>query len=107
LVSYLKPSWLLLPLNLISELSRTLALSMRLFGNMMSGGVMTGVVAGLGALILAGLPVIVIGIPLRMLAIFSGVVQAYIFVALALVFIGAAVRGQPKPEAISREASHG
>lgn len=105
LSGYLQPYVVMLPLNVIGELSRTLALAVRLFGNMMSGGVLLGIVASLGAVVLAGLPVVVLGVPLAILTLITGVVQAYIFAILAMVFIGAGVQGgrrdaspEPRPE---------
>lgn len=88
---YLKPTVIMLPFNVISELSRTLALAVRLFGNMMSG-----------ALILAILLTItpfIFPIVMSALGLLTGMVQAYIFSILAAVYIAAATRvRQMKPE---------
>lgn len=83
LKGFVKPNILLLPLNLLGEITRTFSLMVRLFGNIMSHEIVIGVV-----LTLAGL---IIPIPLMALAIVIGIVQAYIFTILATVFIGAAV----------------
>jgi F-type H+-transporting ATPase subunit a len=80
---FARPNLLLLPLNLIGEITRTFSLMVRLFGNIMSHEIVIGVV-----LTLAGL---LVPIPLMALAIVIGIVQAYIFTILATVFIGAAV----------------
>ena len=82
--SYLKPTAIMLPFNIISELSRTLALAIRLFGNMMSG-----------TMILATLLVItpfIFPIVMTLLGLLTGMVQAYIFTILATVYIAAATR---------------
>jgi F-type H+-transporting ATPase subunit a len=81
---YLRPNPLLLPLHVVSELSRTFALSLRLFGNMMSGHL---VVALIVALVGFFVPV-----PLMALDLLIGFLQAYIFTILACVYIGAAIR---------------
>jgi F-type H+-transporting ATPase subunit a len=84
LAHYVRPNPLLLPLHVISELSRTVALALRLFGNMMSGHV---VVALIVALVGPFVPV-----PLMALDLLIGLLQAYIFTVLACVYIGAAIR---------------
>lgn len=81
---YLRPNPLLLPLHIVSELSRTLALALRLFGNMMSGHL---VVALIVALVGFFVPV-----PLMALDLLIGLLQAYIFTILACVYVGAAIR---------------
>ena len=82
--AYLKPTVIMLPFNIISELSRTLALAVRLFGNMMSGTMIL-------AILLTITPFI---FPLAMsaLGLLTGMVQAYIFSILATVYIAAAIR---------------
>lgn len=76
---YLTPSPILLPFHLLGELSRTLALAIRLFGNIMSLEM-----AALLVLIVAGL---LVPVPLLMLHIIEALVQAYIFGTLALIYI--------------------
>lgn len=83
LKGFAKPNLLLLPLNVLGEITRTFSLMVRLFGNIMSHEIVIGVV-----LTLAGL---LVPLPLMALAIVIGIVQAYIFTILATVFIGAAV----------------
>jgi F-type H+-transporting ATPase subunit a len=92
LAGFAQPSFLLLPLNLLGEITRTFSLMVRLFGNIMSHEIVIGVV-----LTLAGL---IIPLPLMALAIVIGIVQAYIFTVLATVFIGAAVETTEKQRAI-------
>jgi F-type H+-transporting ATPase subunit a len=80
---YLRPSPLLLPLNVISELTRTFSLMIRLFGNIMSHEFVIAIVVFLAGLLLP--------IPFMLLGILIGIIQAYIFTVLAAVFVGAAV----------------
>jgi F-type H+-transporting ATPase subunit a len=88
LESYLEPTVLMLPFNVISELSRTLALAVRLFGNMMSGAMII-------AILLSVTP-FVFPIVMTALGLLTGMVQAYIFSILAAVYIAAATRtGRP------------
>lgn len=81
---YIRPHPLLLPFNLIGELTRTLALAVRLFGNIMSAQLIGAVM-----LVVAG---VLIPIPLMLLGVITGLIQAYIFGVLAAVFIAAAVQ---------------
>ena len=83
---YIHPSPFMLPLELMSELSRTFALSVRLFGNMLSGYL---IVALIVALVGVFLPM-----PLMALDLLIGVLQAYIFAVLSTVYIGAALRAR-------------
>ncbi len=83
LASFAKPKLIMLPLNLISEVTRTFSLMVRLFGNVMSGEFVIALVVALAGLF--------VPIPLMALEILIGLVQAYIFTVLAAVFIGAAV----------------
>ena len=82
LKSYLEPTVIMLPFNLISELSRTLALAVRLFGNMMSG---TMIIA-----ILLTITPFIFPVAMTLLGLLTGMVQAYIFSILATVYIAAA-----------------
>lgn len=81
---YVQPNPLLFPLHLISELSRTLALALRLFGNMMSGHLVVALLVALVGLL--------VPVPLMALDLLIGFLQAYIFTILASVYIGAAIR---------------
>jgi F-type H+-transporting ATPase subunit a len=73
----------MLPLELISQVSRTLSLSMRLFGNIISGEIIVAVIFSL-------IPIIA-PLLLQMFSMFTGLLQAYIFTVLASVYVGAAV----------------
>jgi F-type H+-transporting ATPase subunit a len=84
LKSYAEPTVIMLPFNIISELSRTLALAVRLFGNMMSG---TMIIA-----ILLTITPFIFPVFMTMLGLLTGMVQAYIFSILAAVYIAAATR---------------
>ena len=84
LKSYLEPTVIMLPFNIISEISRTLALAVRLFGNMMSGAMI--------AAILLTITPFIFPILMTALGLLTGMVQAYIFSILAAVYIAAAVR---------------
>lgn len=88
--SYAEPTVIMLPFNIISEVSRTLALAVRLFGNMMSGGMII-------AILLTIVPFI-FPIIMTVLGLLTGMVQAYIFAILAAVYIAAATRARkPHP----------
>ena len=94
LKSYIEPTFIMLPFNIISEASRTLALAVRLFGNMMSGAMIVGILISITPLLF---PII-----MTMLGLLTGMVQAYIFAILAAVYIAAATRktlpkGKPAP----------
>jgi F-type H+-transporting ATPase subunit a len=96
---YLSPTFFMLPFHIISEFSRTIALAVRLFGNIMSGSMVV-------ALLLAISPLFV---PLAMQALdlLIGLIQAYIFAILSMVYIAASVRRQderPQEQEIERRA---
>jgi F-type H+-transporting ATPase subunit a len=89
--SYVQPTVIMLPFNIISEFSRTLALAVRLFGNMMSGAMIIA--------ILLTITPFVFPIFMTMLGLLTGMVQAYIFSILAAVYIAAATRTRkPRPQ---------
>lgn len=75
---YFEPHWLLFPFNLIGEISRTVALALRLFGNMLSGTLILAIIAYLAGLL--------VPVPFMLLSVLTAVVQAYIFGVLTLVF---------------------
>lgn len=88
---YMQPTVFMLPFNIIGELSRTLALAVRLFGNIMSG---TMIVAMLLSITPFFVPVV-----MQVLGILIGLIQAYIFAILATVYIASATRvHQIKPQ---------
>ena len=86
LKTYTQPTVIMLPFNLISEASRTLALAVRLFGNMMSGAMIVG--------ILLTITPFLFPIVMTALGLLTGMVQAYIFAILAAVYIAAATRSR-------------
>jgi F-type H+-transporting ATPase subunit a len=88
LKSYLQPTAIMLPFNIISELSRTLALAVRLFGNMMSGTMILG--------ILLAITPFIFPIAMSAIGLLTGMVQAYIFASLATVYIAAATDSRKK-----------
>jgi F-type H+-transporting ATPase subunit a len=90
LAHYLSPSPILLPFHLISEVTRTVALAVRLFGNIMSLEM-----AAMLLLLVAGL---LVPVPLLMLHIIEGLVQAYIFGMLALIYVAGAMQSQKNLE---------
>jgi F-type H+-transporting ATPase subunit a len=94
--TYTEPTVLMLPFNIISELSRTLALAVRLFGNMMSGGLIVA--------ILITITPFLFPIVMTALGLLTGIVQAYIFTILAAVYIAAATTQTQAPK---KGISHG
>jgi F-type H+-transporting ATPase subunit a len=96
--SYIQPTVIMLPFNLISEVSRTLALAVRLFGNMMSGAMIIG--------ILLTITPFVFPIVMTLLGLLTGLVQAYIFSILAAVYIAAATQSHPTESPSAINSSH-
>ncbi|HVY48231.1 MAG TPA: F0F1 ATP synthase subunit A [Minicystis sp.] len=84
---FIEPTPLLAPIHVLSEVTRTFALMMRLLGNIMSHGLVLSIVVSLAGLF--------VPIPIMAFGLFVGLVQAYIFAVLATVYVGAAV----EPEA--------
>jgi F-type H+-transporting ATPase subunit a len=84
LKTYTEPTIIMLPFNVISEISRTLALAIRLFGNIMSGSMIVAILLTVTPFIF---PVV-----MTALGLLVGMVQAYIFSVLATVYIAAATR---------------
>jgi F-type H+-transporting ATPase subunit a len=94
LVGYLKtfaePTFIMIPLNIVETFTRTFSLIVRLFGNVMSGVFVVGIVLSLAGLL--------VPIPLMALDLLTGAVQAYIFTVLAMVFIGSALNEGRAPK---------
>ena len=90
LATFASPSVLMIPLNFIESITRTFSLLVRLFGNVMSGVFVVGIVLSLAGLL--------VPIPLMALDLLTGAVQAYIFAILAMVFIAGAI-GEVKSKA--------
>lgn len=87
---FIEPTWLLLPFNLIGEFSKAISLSIRLYGNVMSGAVIAAILLGVAPFFF---PVL-----MEMLGLITGLIQAYIFSILAAVYIASALAsptGQP------------
>jgi F-type H+-transporting ATPase subunit a len=84
--SFAQPNLLLLPLNLIENITRTFSLMVRLFGNVMSGVFLVGVLLSLAGLL--------VPVPVMALDLLTGAVQAYIFAVLAMVFIAGTISGE-------------
>lgn len=81
--TFATPSPIMIPLNFVESITRTFSLLVRLFGNVMSGVFMIGIVLSLAGLL--------VPIPLMALDLLTGAVQAYIFAILAMVFIAGAI----------------
>ncbi len=95
LATFASPNPIMIPLNFVESLTRTFSLFVRLFGNVMSGVFVIGIVLSLAGLL--------VPIPLMALDLLTGAVQAYIFSVLAMVFIAGAVsEGKPAPDNASQ-----
>ena len=81
---YVQPTPFMLPFNVIGEISRTVALAVRLYGNVMSGTVIV-------AILISVVP-FVFPIVMQLLGLLTGLIQAYIFAVLAMVYIASAAR---------------
>lgn len=88
--TYLQPTPLMLPFNLVGEASRTIALAVRLYGNVMSGTVIVGILISVAPFFF---PVV-----MQVLGLLTGLIQAYIFAILAMVYIGSASRTRRRAE---------
>ncbi len=97
LKNYIRPTPLMLPFNIISEVSRTLALAVRLFGNVMSGTVVVAIIVSIAPFFF---PIV-----LQALGLLTGMVQAYIFAVLAMVYIASATQTQGEMEVDRSEKS--
>ncbi|MDY0041554.1 MAG: F0F1 ATP synthase subunit A [Desulforhabdus sp.] len=96
---YIRPTVFMLPFNIMGEISRTLALAVRLFGNVMSG-------AMIAAILLAVAPFI-FPIVMQALGLLTGLIQAYIFAILATVYIAAATKVHQDRDHIGAEQQKG
>ncbi|EKU96315.1 ATP synthase F0 subcomplex A subunit [Leptolyngbya sp. PCC 7375] len=97
LKQYLEPTPMMLPFNLIGDVSRIISLAVRLFGNVMSGTMIVAILLSVAPLFF---PVV-----MQMFGLLTGLIQAYIFAVLAMVFIAAATEVQaPDNETISPDA---
>ncbi|MGD8809408.1 MAG: F0F1 ATP synthase subunit A [Gammaproteobacteria bacterium] len=87
---YIQPTLFMLPFNIIGELSRTLALAVRLYGNVMSGTIIVAILIGIAPFLF---PVV-----MQLLGLLTGLIQAYIFAVLAMVYIASATRAHAGEE---------
>lgn len=99
LLDYFRPSPWLFPLHIVSELSRTLALAFRLFGNIMSGHLLVAILISLTGFL--------VPMPFMALDLFIGLLQAYIFAILTTVFVGASLGHQPQSEIPNMDQEYG
>lgn len=90
LKTYIQPSVIMLPFNIISEFSRGISLAIRLYGNVMSGAVIAGILLSVAPFFF---PVV-----MDVLGLLTGLIQAYIFAILATVYISSATAIVQKPE---------
>ena len=97
LKTFAEPSIVMVPLNIVETFTRTFSLIVRLFGNVMSGVFIIGIILSLAGLL--------VPIPLMALDLLTGAVQAYIFTVLAMVFIGSAVSDGRTGDGKEREGS--
>jgi F-type H+-transporting ATPase subunit a len=88
---YIKPSVFMAPFEIIGEFSRTLALAVRLYGNIMSGTIIVGILLSIAPLFF---PIV-----MQALGLLIGLIQAYIFAVLAMVYIASATSAQKRVEA--------
>lgn len=86
--SYLDPTPVMLPFNVLSEMTRTLALAVRLFGNIMSGSMIVAILLTISPFLFPA--------AMSALGLLTGMVQAYIFTILAAVYIAAATHNEAK-----------
>jgi F-type H+-transporting ATPase subunit a len=96
---YIRPSVFMLPFNIMGELSRTLALAVRLFGNIMSGTMIVAILLAIAPLIF---PIV-----MQALGLLTGLIQAYIFAILAMVYIAAASRARRQEGHTNQQAKKG
>jgi len=96
---YVQPTPLMLPFNVIGELSRTLALAVRLYGNIMSGTVIVAILLGIAPFFF---PIL-----MRALGLLTGLIQAYIFAILAMVYIASAAAAHREEETAGSAPGNG
>lgn len=94
---YVQPSVIMLPFNIMGELTRTIALAVRLYGNIMSGTVIVAILLSLTPFFF---PVV-----MQLLGLLTGMIQAYIFAVLAMVYIASATSARQRREPPSNGAA--
>lgn len=95
LKSYASPTPFMLPFNVIGELSRTIALAIRLYGNVMSGTVIVAILIGIAPFFF---PILI-----QVLGLLTGLIQAYIFAVLAMVYIASAMGRHDAPRPVKSD----
>jgi F-type H+-transporting ATPase subunit a len=95
--TFADPIWIMTPINVFEQFTRTFSLIVRLFGNIMSGVFVIGILLSLAGLL--------VPIPFMALDLLTGAIQAYIFTVLAMVFIGASIAEGSKEAAIQQRAT--
>jgi F-type H+-transporting ATPase subunit a len=95
---YIQPTVFMLPFNVIGELSRTLALAIRLYGNVMSGTIIVGILIGIAPFFF---PIV-----MQLLGLLTGLIQAYIFAVLAMVYIASATHAHASDETATTTPSN-
>jgi len=93
---YARPSIFMVPFEIIGEFSRTLALAVRLYGNVMSGSIIVGILLSIAPLFF---PIV-----MQALGLLIGLIQAYIFAVLAMVYIASATSTRERTEESTRQA---
>ena len=97
LATFADPIWIMTPINVFEQFTRTFSLIVRLFGNIMSGVFVIGILLSLAGLL--------VPIPFMALDLLTGAIQAYIFTVLAMVFIGASIAEGSKQASIQQRAT--
>jgi len=87
LKKYIEPTPIMLPMNILSDFSSMLSLAFRLYGNMLSGAI-------LGSVLMMLAPFIV-PLPIQILGLFTGMIQAYVFTLLAIIYVSSVSPRQP------------
>jgi F-type H+-transporting ATPase subunit a len=95
LKTFAEPSFIMIPLNIVETFTRTFSLIVRLFGNVMSGAFIIGIILSLAGLL--------VPIPFMGIEMLIGAIQAYIFTILAMVFIGSAIN-EGRPQEFGKES---
>lgn len=96
---YVRPNYFMLPFNLMGEISRTIALAVRLFGNVMSGSLIVAILAAIAPLVF---PIV-----MKAFGLLTGLIQAYIFAILAMVYIAAGTRVRQESETKKKNPEKG
>lgn len=96
---YIEPTPVMLPFNIISEISRTIALAIRLFGNVMSTSLLVAILLSIVPLLF---PVV-----MEAFGLLVGVIQAYVFAILSMVYIASGMRRQQAKVEDEVEVNHG